>query len=122
MGYTVYYTTADKASTKAIIKEFHSGVNKMIKASGLDIDVEYTSKDICLNAHEQQQAHEDFHLGYSLRSRWDFCKTNRKAYTPIVFACLYLALELKIISSFNDDDHGESDYEATGKALFEALL
>lgn len=65
---------------------------------------------ICFNG-QDEDSHESFYIQRSGGSGFNFCKTARKPYDPVVVACLIEAEKLGIVDSWSSDGN-ESDLQS----------
>lgn len=131
MGYTNYWTIADKTASlakrkqMAIFAKFAIDLSEVcIKGGDGTGKPELTEEHIWLNGNgegEEEEDHETFGLAMTQPKQWDFCKTIRKPYDEVVKACLIYAKELGIIQGWDfDGEEDEEEYLVADKLKKEA--
>lgn len=137
MGYTHYWDVADNISDEKW-NMFKLGVSAIIaladgkrlrnSASGERSKVvicngrgeagttaDITDKYIAFNGKDENR-HETFYVERNGKPGFNFCKTARKPYDPVVVACQILGRELGIFSNINSD--GDYNERLAGKRLY----
>ena len=81
---------------------------------------EISDELICFNGNGLEgHDHESFYIPRSGSSGFNFCKTARKPYDPVVVACLVAAERIGIIDEWSSD--GEDSEHESGKELYDCI-
>jgi hypothetical protein len=118
MGYTHYYQQHETISPEAWTHLSKSITQLIEQAWDTALDVEMTSEYISINGVGDQE-HETFVLNFN-SMRWEFCKTARKDYDPLVTAVLILLRYT--YPSFSVSSDGSWDDWIEGRKLFKSVF
>jgi len=118
MGYTHYYQQHKPISTESWTQLSKNVTQLIEQAWDTALDVEMTNEYICINGVGDQE-HETFVLNFN-SMRWEFCKTARKDYDPLVTAVLILLRYT--YPSFSVSSDGSWDDWIEGRELFKSVF
>lgn len=125
MGYTHYFTMADKPATDGVWEKFCELTKQIIESSkvsicdGMGEGVPLiTSEEIMFNGDaSNDEAFETMHIRKEIPTEWNFCKTGRRPYDEVVVAVLFAATKLKILTWSSDGENQLGDFDDAKKLL-----
>jgi len=128
MGYTHYWDKAENITDeawalfltfvkKAMTDQQKAGVEIVGGLGEVGTSPELTDRVVCFNGCGDE-SHEGFLIDRD-DDKWSFCKTARKEYDTLVFACLLAGKKYGVLSGWGSDGSGDDHTE--GKKLYRKI-